>query len=95
MWNLQKCYIKLLVFPLGKFCLQAVPIARSNEEIVYRNAAEPTEIQELFDRDKIDTMEKVFNYVSHKHNTKKALGTREVFAEEDEIQPDGTIFKKV
>lgn len=40
-------------------------------------------------------MEKVFNYVSQKHDGKKALGTRQVFAEEDEIQPNGAVFKKV
>jgi len=40
-------------------------------------------------------MERVFHYVSRKHGTKKALGTREVFAEEEEIQPDGTVLKKV
>ncbi len=40
-------------------------------------------------------MERVFHYVSHKHGTKKALGTREVFAEEEEIQSDGTVLKKV
>lgn len=62
---------------------------------MYRGVAELTEIQELFTRDKIDTMEKVFNYVSQKHDNKKALGTREIFAEEDEIQLDGTVFKKV
>jgi len=37
----------------------------------------------------------VFNYAANKHGDKEALGTREVFAEEIEIQTNGTVFKKV
>lgn len=43
----------------------------------------------------MDTMEKLFNYAAYKNGGRKALGTREILAEEDELQPDGTLFKKV
>ena len=37
----------------------------------------------------------MFNYAAKKHGDKEALGTREVFAEENEVQANGTVFKKV
>jgi len=40
-------------------------------------------------------MEKLFNYAAFKNGGRKALGTREILAEEDELQPDGSLFKKV
>ncbi|KAF6214653.1 hypothetical protein GE061_009396, partial [Apolygus lucorum] len=42
----------------------------------------------------IDTMEKVLNYVKEIHRNKNALGTREILAEEDEVQSNGRVFKK-
>jgi long-chain acyl-CoA synthetase len=35
----------------------------------------------------------VFDYVTRVHGKRDCLGTREVFAEEDEVQPNGKIFK--
>lgn len=42
-----------------------------------------------------DTLDKVFMYAKNKFKNKKLLGTREVLNEEDEVQPNGKIFKKV
>lgn len=42
----------------------------------------------------IDTLEKMFNYVTRIHTTKRCLGTRQIISEEDEIQPNGRVFKK-
>ncbi|XP_036176680.1 long-chain-fatty-acid--CoA ligase 3 isoform X2 [Myotis myotis] len=42
-----------------------------------------------------DTLDKVFMYAKNKFKDKRLLGTREVLNEEDEIQPNGKIFKKV
>lgn len=42
----------------------------------------------------IDTLEKMFSYVAKVHTTKKCLGTREILSEEDEVQPNGRVFKK-
>ena len=39
-------------------------------------------------------MEKVFNYAIAKHGSQKAIGTRQVLAEE-EVQSDGLKLKKV
>ncbi|XP_053565934.1 fatty acid CoA ligase Acsl3 [Bombina bombina] len=42
-----------------------------------------------------DTLDKVFKYATDKFKDKNCLGTREVIIEEDEVQPNGKIFKKV
>lgn len=42
----------------------------------------------------IDTLEKMFTYVANVHSSKRCLGTRQILSEEDEIQPNGRIFKK-
>ncbi len=40
-------------------------------------------------------MEKVFRFAVRQHGQKAAVGTREILAEEDELQPNGRMFKKV
>ncbi|KAG8580784.1 hypothetical protein GDO81_007412 [Engystomops pustulosus] len=42
-----------------------------------------------------DTLDKVFKHATELFSTKGCLGTREVLSEEDEVQPNGKIFKKV
>ncbi|XP_064142712.1 fatty acid CoA ligase Acsl3 isoform X3 [Loxodonta africana] len=42
-----------------------------------------------------DTLDKVFAYAKNKFKEKRLLGTREILNEEDEVQPNGKIFKKV
>lgn len=43
---------------------------------------------------KIDTMDKVFQYAIRRNGSKRCLGSREVIDEEDEVQPNGRVFKK-
>ncbi|XP_044147420.1 long-chain-fatty-acid--CoA ligase 3 [Bufo gargarizans] len=42
-----------------------------------------------------DTLDKVFKHATKLFNAKGCLGTREVLSEEDEVQPNGKVFKKV
>ena len=42
----------------------------------------------------IDTLEKVLKYIAETHKDKNCLGTRQVLSEEDELQPNGRLFKK-
>ena len=37
----------------------------------------------------------MFRFAVRQHGQKAAVGTREIIAEEDEIQPNGRVFKKV
>lgn len=45
-------------------------------------------------QNKIDTLAKMFSYVTQIHTTKRCLGTREILSEEDEVQENGRVFKK-
>ena len=46
-------------------------------------------------KNNIDTVERIFKNAAQQHGEKKALGTRKVLGEEDEVQENGQIFKKV
>lgn len=43
----------------------------------------------------VDTLDKLFEYAATKFPQRDCLGTREVLSEEDELQPNGKVFKKV
>ncbi|XP_077415263.1 long-chain-fatty-acid--CoA ligase 3b isoform X2 [Vanacampus margaritifer] len=43
----------------------------------------------------VDTLDKVFEYAAKRFPRRDCLGTREVLSEEDELQPNGKVFKKV
>ncbi|KAM9349239.1 long-chain-fatty-acid--CoA ligase 3b [Symphorus nematophorus] len=43
----------------------------------------------------VDTLDKMFEYAAQKFPQRDCLGTREVLSEEDELQPNGKVFKKV
>ncbi|KAJ1088657.1 hypothetical protein NDU88_001813 [Pleurodeles waltl] len=42
-----------------------------------------------------DTLDKLFKHSANKFGSLKCLGTREILSEEDEVQPNGKVFKKV
>ncbi|KAJ3594692.1 hypothetical protein NHX12_003999 [Muraenolepis orangiensis] len=43
----------------------------------------------------MDTLDKVFEYAATRFPARHCLGTREVLSEDDELQPNGKVFKKV
>ncbi|XP_017351676.1 long-chain-fatty-acid--CoA ligase 3b [Ictalurus punctatus] len=45
--------------------------------------------------DGLGTLDKVFDYAVKHFSQRDCLGTREVLSEEDEVQPNGKVFKKV
>ena len=51
--------------------------------------------QEIIVRAKVDTVTKAFNYAVQKYQDKDCLGTRQVLGEEDEVQKNGKVFKKL
>ena len=75
--------------------IKARPIAKDEHNITYRSVDPPGEMRINLERENIDTLEKVMNWITKKHGDKKCVGTREILAEEDEVQPNGRIFKKV
>ena len=50
-------------------------------------------VQELIDAG-VDTMAKCFKFGLDKHRDRKCVATRELLSEEDEVQPNGKVFKK-
>ena len=75
---------------------KAIIHSSSGSEIVFRGTSKPdNDIQEDFKKKNIDTMEKVFKNTALNHGQKRALGTREILGEEDEVQADGRVHKKV
>lgn len=42
-----------------------------------------------------DTLDKLFEHAITKYGKKDCLGTREILSEENEMQPNGKVFKKV
>ena len=48
-----------------------------------------------FEHAQLGTMAEVWTWVVERYSVRKVLGTRDVAAEEDEIQPNGTVFKKL
>lgn len=43
----------------------------------------------------VDTLDKMFEFAAARFSQRDCLGTREVLSEEDELQPNGKVFKKV
>jgi len=74
--------------------VKAVPVSIEEKSITYRGLQEPREVYIQLARDGIDTMAKVMHFVARLHQHRRCLGTREILAEEDEIQPNKRVFKK-
>ena len=70
-------------------------MVQGDDFVLYRSVSSISDVHVRFIQDKIDTMEKVFIFAVRQHGQKAAVGTREILAEEDELQPNGRVFKKV
>lgn len=65
-----------------------------NDCVLYHSLEEPTPINKEVKENDLTTMDAIFDYVSNKYQDKDCLGTREILAEEDEVQPNGKVFRK-
>ncbi|KAK2727732.1 hypothetical protein QYM36_008277, partial [Artemia franciscana] len=72
----------------------AIKVEESENSITFRNPAEVSEIFLQFTKNKIDTLDKAFKFAVAQHGRRSAIGSRDLIAEEDEVQPNGRIFKK-
>lgn len=75
--------------------VKAKPVAKDDRLITYRNVDSPGSFHIKLERSKIDTLEKVLLFAAEIHGDKRCLGTRQILAEENELQPNGRVFKKV
>lgn len=62
--------------------------------IIFHSLQTPTAANVTLERNGLDTMDKIFDYVCKTYGKSDALGTREIIAEEDEMQSNGKVFKK-
>jgi long-chain acyl-CoA synthetase len=78
------------------FCsfFQAKPISQDTKQITYRSIDPPSQTHVKMLQNNIDTLEKMFNFVTKIHQTKRCLGTRQILSEQDEMQANGRVFKK-
>jgi len=65
-----------------------------NGEVVYHSIVEPTAVNRDLRRYNLNTLEKVWSHVVGKFNDRQALGTREITAETQEVQPNGKLHTK-
>lgn len=63
--------------------------------ILIKALSKPSSNHIIIVKENIDTLHKVFQYSVNKYTDSYCLGTRDVFAEEDEVQSNGRVFKKV
>lgn len=63
--------------------------------VIYHSIQKPGPLNVDIERNNLRTMNEVFDYLCSVHNSKDCLGTREFIAEEDEVQPNGKVFKKL
>ena len=68
---------------------------RSNStEIVFETPERTNERYEELAQSGVETIDDLMKWAFKKYGTKPAMGTREILAELDEDQPDGTFLKK-
>lgn len=75
--------------------IKARPISKDDTTITYRSVDSPGQKHVTLEREKVETLHKMLLWVVQMHSDKKCLGTRQILAEEDEVQPNGRVFKKV
>ncbi|KAF2880048.1 hypothetical protein ILUMI_26117 [Ignelater luminosus] len=74
--------------------VKAIPVTSDTRSITYRTLDNPSDCHIQMVRNQVDTMAKMLEYCTKKYANKKCLGTRQIKAEEDEVQPNGRVFKK-
>lgn len=70
-------------------------MSSDDKQITFHTVDQPGKIYIRMMQKHVDTLEKMFRRVAKIHSTKRCLGTREILGEEDELQPNGKIFKKL
>lgn len=74
--------------------VKAKIVKKDESHVTYRTIEPPREVHVKMLQANINTLESMFNYVAKTHSTKRCLGTRQILSEEDEVQPNGRVFKK-
>ncbi len=70
-------------------------VRQSDDEVVYESPESDCPTDRDLTRAKVDTMEKAWTWAVRRYGPRPLLGTRDILAEEDEVQSNGKIFKKL
>jgi long-chain acyl-CoA synthetase len=74
--------------------VRATVIERTKTSVTYKPIDKTLPELELFKSECIETMYDTFDFAVKMHSHRSMVGTRQVLSEEDEIQPNGKVFKK-
>ncbi|KAJ8674122.1 hypothetical protein QAD02_005384 [Eretmocerus hayati] len=74
--------------------IKAKAVTKDENSVIYRNVDPIGTMHSTLVAQKIETLEAMLKWVANLHKDKKCLGTRQILAEEDEVQPNGRVFKK-
>lgn len=75
--------------------IKAKVISREENSITYRSVDSPGNMHISLNKRAVETLDEMLLWVTQVHSSKRCLGTRQILAEEDELQPNGRVFKKV
>jgi len=75
--------------------IRASPIEKTKDSITFKPIEKTSPEVEKFKAQNIKTMDDCFNFAVDQHSHKRMIGTRQVFREEDEVQSNGKMFKKL
>ena len=74
--------------------IRAKPIEETKTSVTYQPIEKTCKDLEKFKEAGIETMYECFEYAVKLHSHSRMVGTRKVIREEDEVQPNGKVFKK-
>lgn len=75
--------------------IKAKVIYKDDSAIVFRNLDNPGPLHISLEKQKIETLEGMLKWTASRYGNKKCLGTRQILAEEDEVQSNGSVHQKV
>ena len=74
---------------------RSVKIRATEDEMIFEAPEKRREIYEELTRGHADTLAKAWSWMVQRYTDKPLLGTRDILKEEDEVQSNGKIFKKL
>ena len=66
----------------------------TDDELIFEAPEKSSELYYELVKSKIETMSDALTWAVKKHGNAPIMGTREIIAELDEVQPNGRMFKK-
>ena len=69
-------------------------LERREDCVIYHSLEERIPVYNEINENNLTTLDAVFDYAANKYKEKECLGTRRIISEEDEVQPNGKVFKK-